>query len=314
MKVFIAGATGVIGRPLTVQLLAANHDVIAMTRSENRAIALQQQGVTPVIGDVFDRSMLRQSLQDARPDVVIHQLTALPKRIDPRRVKTHLAETNRLRTEGTQNLFDASLAAGVQRFISQSIAFAYSPDGDGLKREDCALYERPPAAFDDVIHAIRRLEEITLSNPTLPGVVLRYGFFYGPGTIYACDGSFAEDVQRRRVPIIGNGTGVFSFIHVEDAAAATVAAVELGEPGIYNVVDDEPAPVRAWLPAYAELLGAPRPFKVPWVLGRVGGGRYGVYLMVEQRGAANRKAREHLEWEPRFSSWHEGFCFELAEP
>jgi len=256
MKVFIAGATGVIGRPLTAQLIAANHEVVAMTRSDQRAVNLRDEGATPAVCDVFDRDQLRRCVEDARPDIVIHQLTALPKRIDPRKIKTQLAETNRLRIEGTKNLLDAALAAGAQRFIAQSIAFAYDAAGEGLKTEDNPLYKNPPKSFEEVIGAVRGLEETTLSNADLPGVVLRYGFFYGPGTVYASDASAAEDVRRKRFPVVGNGAGVFSFIHVEDAAEATVAALQHGDPGIYNIVDDEPAVVADWLPVYAESVGA----------------------------------------------------------
>lgn len=278
-----------------------------MTRSEKRATDLQQRGATPVICDVFDRRNLRRCLEAARPDVVVHQLTALPKRIDPRKVKKQLAQTNRLRTEGTRNLFEASLVAGAKQFIAQSIAFAYSPDGEGLKTEDCALYERPPTSFDDVIHAIRSLEETAVGSADLAGVVLRYGFFYGPGTVYASDGSFAEDVRHSRVPIVGNGTGVFSFVHVEDAAAATVAALEYGEPGIYNIVDDEPAQVAEWLPLYAEALRARRPKRVPRWMARLLAGPYAIYLMCEQRGAANAKAKRLLGWSPQYSTWRSAF-------
>ena len=307
MRVFLAGATGVIGRPLTSHLLAANHEVVAMTRSDRRAADLQHPGVTPVSCDVFDRENLRRCVEAAQPDIVIRQLTALPKRIDPRKIKTQLIETNRLRTEGTRNLFDASLAAGAQRFIAQSIAFAYSPDGEALKTEDCALHDKPPASFGDVIGAVRSLEETTLGSADLPGVVVRYGFFYGPGTVYASDGSFAEDVRRRRVPIVGNGTGVFSFVHVEDAAAATVAALEHGEPGIFNIVDDEPAPVTDWLPVYAETLGARPPRRVPRWIARLLAGPYATYLMCDQRGAANAKAKRLLGWSPQYPTWRSGF-------
>ncbi len=308
MKVFLAGATGVIGRPLTAQLLAANHEVVVMTRSDQRAAKLRHQGATPVVCDAFDRVNLHRCVENARPDVVIHQLTALPKRIDPRKIKAQLAQTNRLRGEGTRSLFDAALAAGAKRFLAQSIAFAYSPSGNGLKTEDDALYETPPASFADVIDAVRRLEETTLSNADLPGVVLRYGFFYGPGTVYASDGSFAEDVRRRRVPIVGKGTGVFSFIHVEDAAAATMAALDNGEPGIYNIVDNEPAPVAEWLPVYAESLSALRPRHVPRWLARLVVGPYATYLMCDQRGASNAKARRLLGWSPHYSTWRTGFA------
>lgn len=307
MRVFLAGATGVIGRPLTARLLAANHEVFAMTRSEKRAAALQQQGAMPVVCDVFDQGKLQHCVADIRPDVVIHQLTALPKRIDPRKIKTQLAATNRVRIEGTGNLFDAALAAGAKRFVSQSIAFAYAPGGKRLKTEDCALYKRTPPSFGNVIDAVRDLEEKTLSNADLPGVVLRYGYFYGPATVYATDGSFANDVRQRRVPIVGKGTGVFSFVHVNDAASATAAALDRGDPGIYNIVDNEPAPVADWLPIYAEALGAPRPGCVPRWITRLLVGPYATHLMCDQHGASNAKAKRCLGWSPRYSTWRTGF-------
>lgn len=307
MKIFVAGATGAIGRPLTEKLVAAHHEVVAMTRSARRAADLRQLGVSPVVCDVFNRNALRRVVEEAGPDVVIHQLTSLPKRIDPRRIKTQLAETNHLRTEGTRNLFDAALAAGTKRFIAQSIAFAYEPRGEGLKTENDRLFPDPPKPFAAVIAAVRSLEEATLSNADLPGVVLRYGFFYGPGTAYGSDGSTAAEVRRKRFPIVGKGTGVFSFVHVQDAAAATVAALQQGGPGIYNIVDDEPAPVADWLPAYAEVLGSRQPGRVPRWLARLLVGPYATYLMCDQRGASNARAKRLLGWSPEHPTWRSGF-------
>ena len=307
MRVFLAGATGAIGRPLTQQLVAASHKVFALTRSDKRASQLQQQGATPVVCDVFDKNNLRRQVEAAQPDAVIHQLTALPKRIDPRKIKSQLAATNRLRTEGTKNLFDAALAAGAKRFVSQSIAFAYDTFDKELRSEGDGLYKDPASSFKDVIDAIRALEETTLSSNQLLGTVLRYGFFYGPGTVYALDGSFAEDVRRRRVPIAGKGTGVFSFVHVEDAAAATLAALECDEDGIYNIVDDDPAPLAEWLPVYAEMLGARPPMRVPRAIARLLAGSYAIYLMCDQNGATNEKAKRRLGWTPSRPSWRIGF-------
>lgn len=306
MRIFLAGATGAIGRPLITQLLAANHEVVAMTRSERRAAQLRERGASAVVCDVFDRINLHRCVREARPDAVIHQLTALPTRMDPRKVKAQLAETNRLRVEGTQNLFDAALTADAKRFIAQSIAFVYDPNKNGLKVEDQPLYERPPALFAEVVQAIRRLEEITLSSSELSGVALRYGYFYGPRTFFSTDGSFAQDVRKGHTPIVGKGTGVFSFIHVEDAAAATVAALQ-GEPGVYNIVDDEPAQLVDWLPYYARLLGARSPRRVPRWVARLLVGAYGDYLMCRQRGASNAKAKRWLGWSPRFPTWRSGF-------
>jgi len=307
MRVFVAGASGVIGRSLTDGLAAARHEVAAMTRSDGRAADLQRRGATPVICDVFDRDALRRALEKARPDVVIHQLTALPRRIDPRRIRIQLAETNRLRAEGTKNLFEAALGAGATRFIAQSIAFAYDPSGEGLKTEDDQLMRDPPGSFAEAMAAVRSLEETTLGNAELPGVVLRYGFFYGPDTAYSADGPTAADVRKGRFPIVGEGAGVFSFIHVEDAASATVAAIERWRPGVYNIVDDEPAAVRDWLPAYAEALGARTPGRVPRWLARLFVGPYATYLLCDQRGASNAKAKREFAWAPKHPTWRPGF-------
>ncbi len=278
-----------------------------MSRSDTRAADLRQRGATAVVCDVFDREELLRCVESAQPDAVVHQLTALPKRIDPRKVTTQLAETNRLRTEGTRNLIDAATACGAGRFITQSIAFAYVPDGQGLKIEEDPLYENAPSSFVEVIRAVKILEESTLSASNVEGIVLRYGFLYGPGTSYASDCSFAEDARRRRVPLVGKGSGVFSFVHVDDAAAATVAALERGNPGVYNIVDDEPAPVSEWLPLYAEAAEAPRPMSIPRLLGRLIAGSYAIYLMCEQRGASNEKAKASLDWWPSQPTWRQGF-------
>ena len=312
MRVFLAGATGVIGRQLLPLLVRNGHGVTAMTRLQPRAEQLRQQGVEPVVCDIFDRKRLLDVVAAARPDAVIHQLTSIPSRLHPRRVKQEMAATNRLRTEGTHALVEAAKAGGAQRMITQSIAFVYTLEGTALATEDDPLYRDAPAGFADIVHAVELCEHTTLDTVGIDGMVLRYGYLYGPGTIYARDGSFAADVGRRRVPIVGDGGGTFSFIHVEDAAVATLAASTTGAPGIYNIVDNEPAPVREWLPWYAELLGARRPFTVPRFMGYLGGGSYAVYLMTQQRGASNAKAREHLGWEPRHASWRDGFRTELA--
>lgn len=308
MRIFLAGATGAIGRPLLRRLVEAGHEVSAMTRVAERGEALRAAGARAVVCDVFDPDGLRRAAQEARPEAVVHQLTAIPTRIDPRRVAQDIEPTNRLRTEGTRNLAAAAVAAGARRFLAQSVAFAYAPDGSALRSESDPLFLEAPPRFQAMVRAVAELEQTTLGTAELEGIVLRYGFFYGPGTVYARDGSFAEDVRRRRVPILGGGDGVFSFIHVEDAAAATVAALEGGAPGVYNVVDDEPAPVRNWLPYYAGLLGAKRPLRVPAWVGRVAAGPYAVYLMSQLPGASGEKVRRALGWSPRVPSWREGFA------
>ena len=312
MRVFVAGGTGVIGGRLLMLLARAGHEVTAMTRSGDRAQEIQALGAQPVTADALDSAGVRNAVMQATPEVVINQLTNIPKRLNPRRIREEMAATNRLRMEATRTLVEAAQAVGSHRVISQSISFVYDPMGAPLATEDEPLYHGAPAAFSDLVRAVDASERAVLDAEGLAGMVLRYGYFYGPGTIYASDGSFADDVRHRRVPIVGRGEGVCSFIHVDDAAAATVLALEHGEPGAYNVVDDDPAPVGVWLPTYAQLLGATRPFRVPRFVGRVGAGPYGLYFMTQQRGASNQKAKTRLRWKPRYPSWREGFRSELA--
>lgn len=312
MHVFLAGATGVIGRALVPRLLAAGHRVTALTRWPSRRGELEALGASPVVGDVFDRPAMVELVSAAKPDALVHQLTAIPPRINPRRVAHDLALTNRLRTEGTANLLAAARVAGVERFVAQSIAFAHRPAGEGPLDEDAPLYLDAPRAFVGVIEAVAELERRVTTPTDLVGCALRYGFFYGPGTIYAPDGTFVEDVRRRRVPLVGRGAGVFSFVHVDDAAAATVLALERGARGVYHVVDDHPAPVREWLPELASRLGAPPPRHVPAWLARLTAGPYAIYLMEQLRGVSNARAKEALGWSPAHPSWREGFAALLA--
>ncbi len=283
-----------------------------MTRSVSRAEDVRARGVQLVIADALDAAGLRDAVMEATPEVVINQLTNIPRRLNPRRSKEEMGATNRLRIEATRTLVEAAQAAGAHRVISQSISFVYDPKGAAAATEDEPLYHGAPAAFSDMVRAIDASEHTVLDAKGVAGIVLRYGYFYGPGTRYAVDGSFAEDVRRRRVPLVGDGEGVCSFVHVDDAALATVLALEHGEPGAYNVVDDDPAPVRVWLPTYAQLLGAARPFRVPRFVGRLGAGPHGLYFMTEQRGASNQKAKKRLRWNPGYPSWQEGFRSELA--
>jgi nucleoside-diphosphate-sugar epimerase len=303
MRVLVAGAGGVIGRPLIGLLTAAGHEVVALTRSASKAEYLRAAGAEPVICDALQAAELARAVKAARADVVVNQLTALPARINPRRITRDLAATNRLRTEGTRNLMAA--AAGVAHVVAQSVAFAYAPGDGDLRRESDPLYHGAPDGFRPAVRAISDLEQATLRTAGVRGAVLRYGYFYGPGTAYAADGSIAADVRRRRFPIIGSGSGVFSFVHLDDAATATLAAIEQHAEGIYNIVDDEPARVSDWLPAYARILGAPAPRRLPPWAGRVLGGSYAVYLMIEMPGASNQHARAALGWRPQRPSWRE---------
>ena len=306
MRVFVAGATGVIGRRLLPLLNADGHEVTAMTRSDERAAALREAGATPVVCDVFDAEGLRAAVEAAQPEVVLHELTDLPAALDPRKMEEQAAGNDRIRTEGTRNLVAAAVAGGARRMVAQSIAFAYAP-GRGLRKEDDALWDDAPWPWSRSVQALHELEDAVTGTEGLDGVVLRYGFFYGPGSSYADDGHFAREVRRRRLPIVGKGSGVFSWIHVDDAAAATVAAMNRGAPGIYNVVDDEPAPMREWIPAYAAAIGAKPPRRVPVWLARLLAGRYTAAMATSLSGAANAKAKAELGWQPRHPSWRDGF-------
>jgi nucleoside-diphosphate-sugar epimerase len=306
MRVFVAGASGAIGRPLVPKLVAAGHAVTGMTRSDAKAEDVRAAGARAAVVDVFDRDALGAAFTQAAPEVVIHQLTALPDRLNFRKLDTY-ADTNRVRTEGTRNLLDAARAVGARRFVSQSIAFAYRPDGDGLKTEEDPLLDTAPGVFGSGVTALREMEEMVLGSDGLDGLVLRYGFFYGPGTYYGKDGSTTKDVRRRRMPVVGSGTGVFSFVHVDDAADATVAAVERGAPGVYNVADDDPAPMSEWVSAFAQAAGAKPPRRVPVWLAKLVGGREVTALALELRGVSNQKAKRELAWEPAWPSWRTGF-------
>jgi nucleoside-diphosphate-sugar epimerase len=308
MRIFLAGASGAIGRSLVPMLTQDGHEVVGMTRSQQKAQLIRDLGAEPVVADAFDADGLRSAVVDARPDAVIHELTDIPRAVDPRRFEEQFARNNRLRREGTRNLVAAAQAAGARRLIAQSIAFVYRYGGGILHSEE------DPLAVDmgDVVTSVANLEDAVTGAQGLEGVVLRYGYFYGPGTSYAHDGAQAEMVRRRRLPIVGDGGAVFSFIHVDDAAAATVRALGGGSPGIYNVVDDEPAPVREWLPVLAKALGAKKPRRVPVFLARWLGGEYGVRLMTRSEGASNRKAKDELGLALRYPSWRRGFVEALG--
>jgi nucleoside-diphosphate-sugar epimerase len=310
MRVFVAGASGAVGRPLVPKLVAGGHEVTGMTRSESKTEDLRRAGARAVVADVFDVDALGAAMEEARPEVIVHELTALPDRIDFRKADTYAA-TNRVRTEGTRNLIGAALAAGARRLVCQSIAFAYRMDGEGLKTEDDPLLSEAGGAFGSGVSALREMEAMVLGTNGLDGLVLRYGFFYGPRTYYAADGTSTDDVRRRRLPIVGKGSGVFSFIHVDDAADATVAAVERGAAGVYNITDDEPAPMREWVPVFAQAAGAKPPRRVPVWLARFVAGKDVSNFAVELRGASNEKAKRELGWEPAHSSWRSGFAESL---
>ena len=306
MRVFLAGGTGVIGRALLPQLRDAGHEVTAMTRFEERADKLRELGVEAVVCDAFDTDRVVLAVESARPEVVVNQLTDIPKAINPRKMAEQFTTNDRLRTEGTRNLMRGASAAGARRLISQSIAWAYAPT-EGLWTEEDRLWLEAPEPWGRSVNAVAALEEATLGDGGVEGVVLRYGFFYGPGSAYASDGSTAAMVRKRAFPVVGDGTAVYSYIHVDDAAGATVAALDHGPPGAYNVVDDDPGKVREWLPEYAEALGARPPRRVPRFLARLGAGKFAVYMMTGLQGATNAKAKRELGWQPRWASWRHGF-------
>ena len=305
MRVFVAGASGVIGRRLVPQLRDAGHEVVGTTRSPEKGELLAGLGAEPVVLDALDSPALASAVREARPEVVINELTDLPERFNPR--NPDYGQTGRLRREATATLAAAGREAGARRLISQSIAFLYRLEGGPIKDESAPLMEPTGTPFDEPIRGTRELERLTLETTEIEGVVLRYGWFYGPGTYFAPDGSYAERARKRGYPIVGDGGGITSFIHVDDAAAATVRALDHGSPGLYNVVDDDPAPLREWLPVYAELLGAKPPRRLPAWLVRLVAGRFTTRQATGMRGASNAKAKRELGWAPRYPSWRQGF-------
>jgi nucleoside-diphosphate-sugar epimerase len=297
---------------LLPRLAEAGHEVVAMTRTPAKAERIAAGGAEPVVCDVLDADALRDAVVAARPDAVIHHLTDLPQQMTQDEMKAGLAATARVRTEGTANLVAAASAAGAKRIVAQSIAFAYAPKATGLYEESDPLYVDGPDAGASTAGAVAELERQILGADGIEGLVLRFGFWYGPGTAYASDGYFAGEVRKRRLPIVGDGSATWSFVHVDDVAAATMAALERGEPGIYNVADDDPAAAKEWIPAYAEALGAKRPRRVPVILVRMVAGRYAAFLAAEMRGASNEKAKRELGFEPRWPSWRQGFVESLG--
>ena len=312
MKVFVAGATGALGTQLVPQLAAAGHDVIGMTRSPAKTEMLRALGARPVVADALDPDAVARAVAETEPEVIVHQLTALSGDMDLRHPDRTFAMTNRLRTEGTDHLLAAGRAVGIRRFIAQSNACpgTYARTGGPVKTEDDPLDTDPPAKLRPSFDAIRYVEDAVTGIDWAEGLVLRYGGFYGPGTSVSADpeAPTTKGIRKRQFPIIGDGGGIWSFLHIEDAASATVAAVDNGGPGIYNVVDDEPAPVREWLPFLAEQLGAKKPRRAPRFVVRLLAGEAVVLMMTEIRGASNAKAKRVLGWQPRWSTWRVGFA------
>ena len=311
MKVFVAGATGVLGTQLVPRLVANGHEVVGMTRTASKRDALRALGARPVVADALDPDAVARVVAESEPEVIVHQLTALSGALGMRHVDRFFAMTDRLRTEGTDHLLAAGLAVGARRFVAQSYAgWPFARTGGPVKSETDPFDPDPPQALRPALAAIRHLEQAVTGVERAEGVVLRYGAFYGPGTGISLDpeAAMAKPLRRRQFPLVGGGGGVWSFVHVEDAAAATVAAVEHGPGGIYQVVDDEPAPVREWLPALASALGAKPPWRLPRWLGRLAAGEAATVMMTEVRGASNAKAKRELGWQLRYPSWRLGFA------
>ena len=306
MRVLVAGATGAIGKQLVPLLVAAKHEVYGTTRSESKVAMLRELGAVPVVVDALDADQVGEAVARARPDVIVHQLTAIGT-LDMRNFDRAFALTNRLRTEGTDHLIAAGQALGVRRFVAQSYFGFYARTGGAVKSEEDPIDPSPARETRQTVAAIRHLEAAVLGAMWTEGIVLRYGGFYGPGTSLAPGGEQFELVRKRAYPLVGDAGGVWSFIHVADAAEATVAAVEHGRRGVYNVVDDDPAPVAEWLPALAQEVGARKPMRVPRFIGRLFAGEAGVVMMTDLRGASNAKARRELAWRPAHSSWRQGF-------
>lgn len=310
MKVFVAGAAGAIGRQILPQLAARGHQVTATTRSAGKAAILRELGAEPVVVDGLDAVAVGEAVARAEPEVVIHQMTSLAGSLNLRNFDKMFAVTNQLRTEGTDHLLAAAAAAGVRRFVAQSYTgWSNTRSGGPVKTEDDPLDPSPPAMQRESLAAIRHLERVVPAASPVQGIVLRYGSFYGPG---ASD-DLVDLIRKRRVPVIGDGAGIWSFLHIRDAAAATIAALEHGAPGVYNVVDDEPASVAEWLPYVARAVGAKAPRRVPVWLGRLAAGEVGVSMMTQIRGSSNAKAKRELGWRPAWPSWREGFSRGLAD-
>jgi nucleoside-diphosphate-sugar epimerase len=300
MRVFVAGATGAIGKQLVSRLVAGGHEVHGMTRTESKQGVLRELGAVPVVADALDPDQVAAAVGKAEPDVIVHQLTALAGE-GMRGLKRRIAMTNRLRSEGTDHLLAAGQAVGVRRFVAQSNYGLYARTGGPVKSEEDPLDTTPPRRQREAAAAIYHLEEAVLDASWTEGIVLRYGAFYGPGT------GMDEWFRKRRFPLVGDGGGVWSWIHIADAAEATVAAVEHGTRGIYNVVDDDPAPVAEWLPALTRMLSGKKPRRVPSFIVRLAAGEFAVLMMTEARGASNAKAKRELGWHPAHPSWRQGF-------
>ncbi|MFZ0039711.1 MAG: NAD(P)-dependent oxidoreductase [Solirubrobacteraceae bacterium] len=305
MKVFVAGATGAIGKQLVPRLIAAGHEVVGTARRPSKEAELEALGATPAVLDALDRDAVVRAVTAAHPDAIVHELTAIGE-LDFRHFDRSFSQTNRLRTEGTDNLLAAARAAGVPRFVAQSYWGFFARVGGPVKTEEDPVDKDPPREMRETVAAIRHLEAAVMGADWTEGIVLRYGGFYGPATSLAPGTGQLEMIRKGKFPVLGGGGGVWSFLHVADGAQATVAALERGRRGIYNIVDDDPAPVAVWLPELSRQLGARKPWKMPKFVGRLLLGEVGTVMMTEARGASNAKAKHELGWQPEHASWREG--------
>jgi nucleoside-diphosphate-sugar epimerase len=308
MRIFVAGAAGAVGSRLVPALVRRGHDVVGTTHDAGKADAVRALGAEPAVVDALNRDQVMAAVADAKPEVVVHQLTALSGPPDLRHFDRYFAMTNRLRTEGLDHLLAAAEAAGVRRFVAQSFTgWCNERTGGPVKTEDDPIDPHPTKVSLDTVLAIQYVQSAVMAAPGLAGVVLRYGAFYGPGNAIGTGGMLLEMVRKRQFPVVGGGTGVWSFVHIDDAAEATLLAIEGGPPGVYNIVDDDPAPVHEWLPYLAQVTGARPPMRLPAWLARPMIGEQGVSVMTRIRGSSNAKAKAVLDWEPRHASWRQGF-------
>jgi 2-alkyl-3-oxoalkanoate reductase len=316
MRILLAGGSGAIGRRLIPMLLRSGHEVLASTRTPEKTQLLRQIGAEPVLLEALNRESVFETLAVAAPHTVIDMLTALPRRPHPRRMQRDLAVNDRLRDDGTRDLVAASQRAGVTRVIAQSVAFLYMPLAGVAGRPELRTEQDPldfeaPKQLMRSVNALHSLEHTVRCAEGIEGVVLRFGHLYGPGTAFAGDGAIVEQVRRRKLPIFGGGEAVWSFVHIDDAARAVLDALH-GRPGVYNVVDEEPSPVRKWLPELARAAGAPPPRHMPALLGRALAGAYRTSLMKRGDGACNELAKRELGWKPQIASWRQGFYTNLG--
>ena len=313
MKVMVAGATGALGRQLVPRLVARGHQVVGITRTSSKRDLLRELGAEPVVADALDPDQVARAVAEGEPEVIVHQLTALAGSIDMRHLDRDFALTNRLRTEGTDHLLAAGRAVGVSRFVAQSYTgWPFARTGGPVKSEDDPLDPTPPAALRDILAAIRHVEEAVTSADWTEGWSCATAASTGRARRSPPVASTSGQIQQRKFPVVGGGGGVWSFVHIEDAADATVVAIEHGGRGIYNVVDDDPAPVAEWLPAVAAAIGAKPPRHVPRWIGRLVAGEAATVMMTEVRGASNAKAKRELGWQPRHPSWRDALGREAA--